>query len=118
MSNSEWQSCFNAMGLAQFDPIRKASLNTSINIFSFNDVSYEDTNAEYIMNKRRKHGIVNGIILMKRDVGHNFMLTLATGYSKFNPYSFFTFNEKSCHRVFKDLIKVISPVAIKYKLNL
>ena len=43
MSRQEWQQTFQSLELAQHDPVRKASFNTSIPMFSFDELDYEDS---------------------------------------------------------------------------
>jgi hypothetical protein len=79
MSRPDWQKFFKTMDIAEHDPIRKAAFNTHAKIFSFEDVDHQNTYGREVMRQRRLHGIENGIVIMKRELGHNFMLTLATG---------------------------------------
>ena len=60
------------------------------------------------------HGIENGIVIMKRELGHNFMLTLATGYKNFDSYKFFIDYNTTIQMVFGDLIKTIRSSTKKY----
>ena len=89
MSRIEWQEAFRKLGLAAYDPVRKASFNTKSNIFSFDELDYQDSYGKEVMKQRRHHEIENGLVIMQKNLGHNFMLTLATGYKNFSPYKFF-----------------------------
>jgi len=118
MSRDEWQKTFYTLGLAEHDPLRKASFNTKSNIFSFDDLDYQDSHGKEVMRLRRLYEIENGLVIMRKNLGHNFMLTLATGYKNFSPYKFFIDKHVAIDRIFSDLINLVSPATKKYQTQI
>lgn len=118
MSRPEWQKTFKELNLAEFDPVRKASFNTTSKIFSFDSLDYENSNGKEVMRQRKLHDINNGIVLMQKNLGYNFMLTLATGYKNFDAYKFFIDNHAAMQRVFCDLISLVSPGTKEYQIKI
>jgi hypothetical protein len=118
MSRPEWQKAFCELNLAEHDPIRKASFNSSSKMFAFDEVDCKDSHGKEVMKQRKLFGIENGLILMERNLGFNFMLTLGTGYKNFNSYKYFVDNHLAIHIVFKDLINLLSPITKEYHNNL
>jgi len=118
MSRDEWQKTFRSLGLAQHDPLRKASFSKKSTIFSFDELDHQDIYGKEVMRQRRLHDIENGIVIMKKNLGHNFILTLATGHKNFSPYKFFVDKHDGIYRVFEDLISLIAPSTKNYQLNL
>jgi hypothetical protein len=118
MSRLDWQKTFTEMGLASDDPVRKASFNSKASCFSLDEIDYQDNAGREVMRQRKRHNIENGIVLVKRSLGHNFMLTLATGYKNFTPYKFFIDYQKSIHRIFNDLTNLVSPCTKEYQVKI
>ncbi len=116
MSRPDWQKAFNEMNLAAFDPVRRASFNTQCRIFTFDDINYLDSNGKEVMRQRRRYEIENGIVLIRRNLGYNFMLTLGTGFKNFYPYKYFIDNKYVINKVFDELITLITPSTEKYQL--
>ena len=116
MSRPDWQAAFKSLNLAEYDPVRKAAFNTKSNIFSFNELDYNDSFGNKVMQERRRYGIENGIVLIRRHLGYNFILTLATGYKNFQPYKYLFANQQSINYVFNDLISLIKPVSENFHL--
>lgn len=114
MSRPDWQTAFKALNLAEHDPVRKAAFNTKTNLFSFNELDYSDSFGSKVMQERRRYGIENGMVLIRRHLGYNFMLTLATGYKNFQPYKYLLEHQQSINYVFNDLISLIKPVSEKF----
>lgn len=117
MSNSEWQNTFKQLGLAKDDPIRNASFSAKTDFFSFDEIDHQNSRGKEVMKQRRAHEIANGFVIMRRTVGHNFMLTLATGYKNFNSYRFYIDKHLSICRIFDDLISLVKPATMEYQLN-
>lgn len=109
MSLQEWQSTFSRLEFAEHDPIRKASFNVKANFFTFDEIDYIDTHGKEIMRQRKKHGLANGIVILNRNMTHNFMLTLATGYRNFSAHKFFIDQHLTISKIFNDLITLILP---------
>ena len=114
MSNLEWQKFFKAQGYAAYDPIRKAAFGCNRNFFSFDHIDYGDNLGKEIMRQRKLHHIVKGLVMMERHLGHNYMLTLATSYSKFNAFEFYMKHCKNLLVLFHDLKKIIEPEVQHY----
>jgi hypothetical protein len=107
MSRPEWQECFVKNQFANDDPIRKAALETGRNLFAFDEVSIQSSLEEEIMRMRKSYEIKDGIILMQRLPLYNFMITLGTGFSKFDKSTFLEENFQDLHNIKRDLIKII-----------
>ena len=118
MSRLDWQKTFYKLNLAAYDPVRKASFNTNSKIFAFDELDYQDSHGEEVMKQRKLHGIENGLVLIQRKLGHNFMLTLATGFKNFCPYKFLIANQVTINRIFYDLICLIKPLAKEYQIKI
>lgn len=118
MSRAEWQETFRNLGLAEHDPLRKASFTTKANIFSFDELDYQDSCGSEVMKQRRRHEIENGLVIMRKNLAYNFMLTLATGYKNFSPYKFFIDKHTAIERIFNDLIKLVSPATKEYQTQI
>lgn len=88
MSSEEWQQHFVRNQYAEYDPIRRISLNTNRNIIPFKEIDFVDNFGKEIMRQRAKMGIKDGIILMERFKKFNFILTLGTGFSNFDSFDF------------------------------
>lgn len=88
MSLKEWQKHFIENHYAEHDPIRRATLYTKRNLIPFQEIDYVDNFGKEIMRQRTLMGIKNGIILMKRFDKFNYMITLGTGFSKFDSFDF------------------------------
>lgn len=118
MSRLEWQKIFRELNLAEFDPVRKASFNTHAKIFAFDELDYQNNVGKEVMKQRKRYEIENGIVLMRRNLGHNFMLTLATGFKNFQPYKFFINNQTAINAIFDDLISFVSPSTKEYQIKI
>jgi len=88
MSLPEWQKQFIDNQYANSDPIRKATLYTKRTIIPFSEIDYSDNFGKEIMRQRAKMGICNGIIFMERYPKYNYMITLGTGFAKFDSFDF------------------------------
>ena len=115
MSRPDWQSTFKKGGFAKFDPIRKASFNTRNRFFAFEDVNPEDSFGKEIMLQRKRHEIENGMVIMDRQLGHNFMLTLATGYKNFKPHQYYLDYKGVISKIFDDLKLMVKPSTLHYQ---
>lgn len=107
MSLPEWQKIFVTNNFADYDPLRRATLFTKRNLIPFTEIDYIDNFGKEIMRQRSLIGIKNGIVLMHRLPRHSYMITLGTGYSKFDPYDFMKrYHDKICF-LKMDLINLI-----------
>lgn len=88
MSNSDWQKKFVNENYANYDPIRRATLCTERNFIPFGEIDYIDNFGKEIMRQRALFGIKNGIILMRRFLTHNYVITLGTNFSQFDEFEF------------------------------
>lgn len=117
MSRAEWQNTFKSLNLAKDDPVRIASFNNKSGIFSFDEVDCRSSAGKEVMRQRKRHEIENGLVLIRRDLGTNFMLTLATGYKDFDAYKFFINHTTAIGHVFDDLISMVSPETKGYQFT-
>lgn len=115
MSREDWQKTFKSLNLAKDDPVRKASFNTGIKIFTFDELDHENSAGKEVMRQRKLHDIENGIVMMRRSLGHNFIFTIATGYKGFKPYKFYIDNHQALNRTFDDLVSFITPNTTEYQ---
>lgn len=118
MSRPDWQSTFSSLNLAESDPVRKAAFNTKTKFFSFDELDYQDSSGKEVMRQRKRHYIENGIVVMHRNLGHNFMLTLATGYKNFSAKKFYLENHHSIKKIFDDLIDLIIPYSSEFQTKI
>lgn len=88
MSLQEWQQHFVKNEYANYDPIRRITLATRRNLIPFNEIDFVDNFGKEIMRQRALMGIKDGIILMQRFPKFNYMITLGTGYTKFDAFDF------------------------------
>jgi hypothetical protein len=107
MSLAEWQSHFTNNEYADYDPIRKATLYTKRNFIPFCDIDFVDNFGKEIMKQRSKMGIKNGIILMERFPKFNYMITLGTGFSNFDPFTFIKSYHDKIHFIKIDFINLV-----------
>lgn len=117
MSREDWQTTFKKLNLANYDPVRKAAFNIKSNLFAFDELDYQDEFGKEVMRQRKLHQIENGFVIMRKNLGYNFMLTLATGFKNFRPYRYFLENETAINKVFDDLIELVSPSTLEYQIN-
>jgi len=115
MSRIEWQKAFKSMNLAEHDPIRKAAFSMPSNILFFDQIDYCDSLGKEVMQQREKYEISNGIVIMDRNLTYNYIMTLATNYSKFNGIDFYRKYYKELKKVMNDLKLIIDPEAKKYQ---
>ena len=107
MSLPEWQKVFVANQFAEFDPVRRASLNTQRNIIPFNEMDFCDNFGKEIMKQRKLIGISDGIIFMKRFKKYNYIMTLGTAFSRFEAYEFIKRYYSQIQFLQKDLISLV-----------
>ena len=117
MSLPEWQRFFVANEYAKFDPFRRATLYTRRNYIPFNEIDFCDSLGKEIMRQRQNMGIKNGIILMERFPKFNYMITLGTGYSRFDSFDFLSKFHNQLHLLKNDLIKIIEKDAVRFLIN-
>ncbi len=111
MSCAEWQKTFFENKFADHDPIRNAVFNTKRNVIFFNEVDIKDSLSKEIMQQRKKYDINNGIILVERHLGINFMFTVGTGFSKFDPSDYYVKKINLLKLIFNDFKLIMSPIS-------
>jgi hypothetical protein len=104
---TEWQKIFVENQFAEFDPVRRSSLNTRRDIIPFNQIDFCDSFGKEIMRQRRLIGIRDGIVFMKRFRKYNYILTLGTGFSRFDAFDFIKIYHKQIQFLQKDLITLV-----------
>ena len=117
MSRVEWQNTFKSLNLSKEDPVRITAFTNKSGIFSFDEVDCRSSAGKEVMRQRKLHEIENGLVLIKRNLGTNFMLTLATGYKDFDAYKFFISHRMAINHVFDDLISIVSPETKEYQFT-
>lgn len=115
MSQSEWQNTFKTKFFPENDPVRIAAFNAKSNLFTFDEISCQNSVGAEIMRQRKLHNINNGFVLVEKHMGFNFMLTMATGYKKFAGRNFFFDNHQEITKIMRDLKRLIAPVTKNYQ---
>jgi hypothetical protein len=107
--NSYWDS--KKMQFYSFegnnDPLIQAKKLSQRNIIPFLEIDYIDSFGKEVMKQRSLHGMKNGLMLIHKQHQLNYMIVLATGFSKFNHYSFLTKYYTQLGRLKNDLSKII-----------
>lgn len=106
ISRLEWQIYFDKNQLTNHDPLIKARLSQR-NIIPFSEIDYIDSFGKEVMRQRSLHGIKNGLMFIHKQRYLNYMIVLATGFSKFNHYSFLTKYYTQLTRLKNDFSKLI-----------
>lgn len=114
MSRPEWQQHFIRNEFVEADPVRNAVLHSKKTLILMPEIDAGGSLGAEIMLHRKRYGIENGIILVSRTPSLNYMVTLGTAYSKFDPYNFLRSQYTSLKALQKDLEKIIEPEAKKF----
>lgn len=114
MSLQEWQNHFIKNQFAEHDPLRKIALSTNRTLIHFDEIDFVDNFGKEIMRQRSRMGIKNGIILMQRIPGYNYMITLGTGFSKFSAYDFIKRYHDKISFIKNDSINIIEKDSKKF----
>lgn len=114
MSRDDWQKTFQENNFAPEDPLRKAVFNTRREVIFFKELDTKDSLSREIMLQRKKHELNDGIILVERHLGCNLMLTICSGYSKFDSYEYFQENAIALKRAFDDFKLIMQPISNYY----
>jgi hypothetical protein len=107
MSRQEWQKHFVLNQYAEHDPIRCVTLHTKRNLIPFNEIDFLDNYGKEIMRQRTLMDIKSGIVLMERFAKFNYMITLGTGFSKFDAFDFIKRYHDKIWLIKRDLITLI-----------
>lgn len=107
MSLPEWQQHFVNHQYANYDPIRRVALLTKRNFIPFREIDFVNNFGKEIMRQRAIMGIKNGVIIMKRLAGFNYMITLGTGFSKFDAFDFLKRYHDKVELIKTDLINLV-----------
>lgn len=107
ISRLEWQVYFDKNQLTHNDPLIQAKKLSQRNIIPFLEIDYIDSFGKEVMKQRSLHGMKNGLMLIHKQHQLNYMIVLATGFSKFNHYSFLTKYYTQLARLKNDLSKII-----------
>lgn len=107
ISRLEWQNYFYNNQIANNDPLIKAKRLTKRYIIPFSEIDYVDSSGKEIMRQRRLHGMKDGILLIHKHLQLKYMVVIATGFSKFNYYTFLSKYYTQLIRLKKDLSKII-----------
>lgn len=117
MSRIEWQKTFKALNFAPFDPLRKAALHSQRNLILMDELDYVDNLGKEIMRQRKFHEIDKGLVVMERHLTYNYMLTLATHYSKFDSRAFYFKYKPQICELFNDLKQIVEPIAADFRVE-
>jgi hypothetical protein len=116
ISRLEWQIYFDKNQITNNDPLIQAKKLSQRNIIPFSEIDYIDSFGKEVMRQRSLHGMKNGLMLTHKQHHLNYMIVLATGFSKFNHYNFLTKYYTQLIRLKNDLSKIIER-EINYILN-
>ncbi|HZW61136.1 MAG TPA: hypothetical protein VFF04_02835 [Candidatus Babeliales bacterium] len=114
MSRQEWQKHFVLNQYAEHDPIRRVTLHTKRNLIPFNEIDFLDNYGKEIMRQRALMDIKSGIVLMERFAKFNYMITLGTGFSKFDAFDFIKRYHDKIWLIKRDLINLIEKETNKF----
>lgn len=114
MSRQEWQKHFVLNQYAEHDPVRNVTLLTKRNIIPFNEIDFLSNYGKEIMRQRAFMDIKSGLILMERFPKFNYMITLGTGFSKFDTYDFIKRYHDKISFLKRDLIQIIQKDTNKF----
>lgn len=117
MSCTQWQEAFYQKDYAPHDPVRQAALYTKKNIIPFSDIEIKDKRGQEIMQHRARVGIKQGVVLMQRFGQFNYMVTLGTGFSKFNAHAFLEKDPNQIQSLKKELMNLILEDAKEFFLT-
>lgn len=107
ISRLEWQTYCDKNQIANNDPLIKAKKLSKRNIIPFSEIDSIDSFGKEIMRQRSLHGMKNGLMLIHKQYPLSAMIVLATGFSKFNHFSFLTKYYTQLTRLKNDLSKII-----------
>jgi Autoinducer binding domain len=107
ISRPEWQQHIEKQQLAGKDPLIKVLFNSPRKIIPFSEVDYVDSSGKEVMRQRRRYGIKGGIILRHQTKNIEYMIMLATGFSRFDYYAFLKKHHAKLHRLKHDLVQII-----------
>ena len=107
ISRLEWQVYFDKNQITNNDPLIKAKRLSQRNILPFSEIDYIDSFGKEIMRQRILHGMKNGLLFIHKQQHLKYMIVLATGFSKFNHYSFLSKYYIQLTRLKNDLTKII-----------
>jgi hypothetical protein len=107
ISRPAWQEYLCKKQFVDKDPLIKAKLFSQRKIVPFSEIDTIDSLGKEIMKQRAIHGIKDGIMLIQKKGQLNYMVMLATGFSKFDYYAFLKKYYSKLERLKHDLIKII-----------
>ncbi|WP_010597664.1 autoinducer binding domain-containing protein [Rickettsiella massiliensis] len=107
ISRPEWQQHIEEKQIAGKDPLIKVLFNSSRKIIPFSEVDHIDSFGKEVMRQRHRHGIKGGIILRHQTKNIEYMVMLATGFSRFDYYAFLKKHHTKLYRLKHDLTKII-----------
>ena len=111
-SRPDWQEHIYKKQLTQNDPVIIAKLFSQRNIVPFSELDYIDSRGNEVMRQRRLFGINNGLLLIHQKRHLRYMVMLATGYCKFDHYTFLKKYYTKLGRLKHDLTNIIEKDAI------
>ena len=114
MSSEEWQKHFSKNEYANYDPLRRAALHSKRDLIPFQEIDYVDNFGKEIMRQRGLMGIKNGIVLVQRFPKVNYMITLGTGFSKFDAFDFIKHYHDKIALIKNDFISLVQKDAKQF----
>lgn len=112
ISRLEWQIYCDKNQIINNDPLIQARKLSQRSIIPFSEIDHVDSYGKEIMRQRALHGMRNGLMLTHKQYHLNYIIVLATGFSKFNHYNFFTKYYNQITRLKNDLTKIIERESI------
>jgi len=115
MSDEDWQELYLREGFGSHDPLRQAVFNSNRKIIFLDELEVSSSFGEFIMKKRQSYNIRNGIVFVQRNLDHNLLITIGTGYRKFKPVKFFMENFNSINMAHKSVCEKMGHIIDDYQ---
>lgn len=114
ISRPDWQEHLFKQQFTAHDPLIIAKLLSNRSIIPFSEIDHIDSLGNEIMRQRTLFGIKNGLLLIHKRGHLKYMVMLATGFSKFNYYTFLQKYYVKLDRLKHDLTKIIEKDMINF----
>lgn len=105
MSRIEWQCYFCDNNFSVIDPVRQSMFYNVSTFIAFDELDFINSAGSEVMRQRKKHYIMNGFSLIKRELDKNYVITLGTGYKKFSARQFYLKNHNRVNTFFLNTTK-------------
>jgi hypothetical protein len=107
ISRPDWQEYIHKKQFADKDPLIKAKIFSRRRLVPFSEIDHIDSVGREIMKQRAAHEIKDGLMLIQKKGQLKYMVMLATGFSKFDYFTFLKKYYSKLDRLKHDLTKII-----------